>query len=240
MPSTAVGLLFFVVLLAPGLTYSGYRAASLPVEKPSALRELAGIVMRSVVWDAVALGLFGLFRLWQPHHTPDVGALARHPGVYARNHPAYLVWWIVAVLAVACVLGLVGARVASLDRFPDLLKPKGGVSADSAWWTLFHQNPGNKIYVGVVLEDDTYLAGALLSYSPDSDETADRELTLVGPIKFRPSGGESEVDLDVGAVAVSARRIRYMTVSYLSADDGGLSEPPATDDATLREPSAST
>ena len=40
MPTTAVGLLIFIVLLAPGLTWVGYRSASRPVTKPTALREL--------------------------------------------------------------------------------------------------------------------------------------------------------------------------------------------------------
>ena len=214
MPTTLLGLLLFVVLLAPGLTYSAYRAASVPVQKPSALRELGGIAIRSVIWDVVAIAALGAARAMAPSHTPDIGALARDPGRYAQDHAAYLFWWGVALLAIACLLGLMGAKLASWERLPDLLKPTGGVSTDSAWWTLFHENPGKRVYVGVVLDDDTYLGGPVLSYSPDSDETADRELTLTAPIAYRGANNTKPIRLEVGAVAVSARHIRYLTVTY--------------------------
>jgi hypothetical protein len=80
---------------------------------------------------------------------------------------------------------------------------------------LFNQYPDKQVYVGAQLDDGTYLAGWVLSYSPNSDETADRELTLSGPISFRSPTADVVSELDVGAIALSARRIQYLTVSYL-------------------------
>lgn len=227
MPTTTVGLVLFIVLLAPGLTYSVYRAASTPVQKPSALRELGGIALRSVVWDLFALGVFGVIRVLAPSHTPDVGQLAQHRGTYLTDHLAYVFWWAVGVLAFACVAALGAALIASSDWWSATLvhrplvwfTPRGGVSGDPAWWVLFNQHPEAKVYASVTLDDGSFLGGWVLSYSPDSDETADRELTLSGPITYRSSTSEDAAELGVGAVAVSARRIQFLSVSYITDDD---------------------
>ncbi|MEO6703710.1 MAG: DUF6338 family protein [Jatrophihabitantaceae bacterium] len=226
MPTTTVGLVVFVVLLAPGLTYSVYRAASTPVQKPSPLRELGGIALRSVIWDIAALLVFGMVRVLYPANTPDVGRLARDRSAYLRDHFAYVFWWAVALLLFACLAALGAALFASssagVQAFakPPLswFTPRGGVSGDPAWWVLFNQYPDARVYVGVTLDDGSYLGGWVLSYSPDSDESADRELTLSGPISYRSPTAANAGNLDVGAVAVSARRIQYLTVSYIQPD----------------------
>lgn len=231
MPNTALGLLIFIVLLAPGLTYSAYRAASRPVEKPSALRELGGIALRSVVCDLLTLALFGLVHAVRPRWTPDVGALVRDPAQYAQREYDALFWWGIATLAVAVGLALIGAIVAGSEWWARAvvrrplawLTPQGGVTTESAWWGLFNADPDSRVYVGCTLDDGTYLAGWLLSFSPNSDETENRELVLVGPIAFRAPDAIDETTLQVGAVTVSARRLQYLTVSYIQPEDDGTS-----------------
>ncbi|HEU5268924.1 MAG TPA: DUF6338 family protein [Jatrophihabitans sp.] len=226
MPTTAVGLILFVVLLAPGLSYSAYRAVHGPVRKPSALRELGAIALRSAVSDVFALGVFGLVRIVLPSHTPDVGRLARNPASYLRADLAYLFWWAVAVLMLACGAAIGAARLPGRPSVRRLagrapfrwLPSRQGISPDPAWWFLFNQYPDKQAYAGAVLDDGSYLGGWLLTFSLDSDETADREITLTGPIAYRSPTAAKAVDLGVGAVAVSARRIQYLTVSYLEPE----------------------
>jgi hypothetical protein len=223
MPTTAVGLILFVALLAPGLSFSAYRAVNVPVQKLSALRELGGVALRSTICDIFALASFGVVRVASPSHTPDIGRLARDPASYIHADLAYLFWWAIVVLAWACATAVGAALFASSVRARQWGKrrpfswftPRGGVSADPAWWVLFQQYPDKLVYAGAVLDDGSYLGGWVLSYSPDSDETADRELTLSGPISYRSPTEDAVVDLGVGAVAVSARRIQYLTVSYV-------------------------
>jgi hypothetical protein len=226
MPTTAVGLILFVVLLAPGFSFTAYRAVSVPTRRLSPLKELGGIALRSTAWDAVALVVFGLLRVALPSHTPDVGRLARDPADYLRTDLAYLFWWMSALLVFACAAAVGAARFAGSagaqqlgERAPfSWFTPRGGVSADPAWWTLFKQFPDKQVYAGAMLDDGSYLGGWVLSFSPNSDETADRELTLSGPISYRSPTVDEPVDLGVGAVALSARRIQYLTVSYLEPE----------------------
>lgn len=227
MPTTALGLLIFVVLLAPGLTYSAYRAASKPVDKPSALRELGGIALRSVACDLIALIAFAGVHAWRPAWTPDVAALVRDPKKYLSQEYGALFWWGLGLLAFACLLALLAASVAASDwwaRATDSgpfswVTPQGGVTNESAWWGLFTAYPDKRVYVGCTLDDGTYLGGWLLSYSPDSDETENRELVLTGPLAFRGPDAEDTGTLEVGGVTISARHLQYLTVSYLPLVD---------------------
>ena len=227
MPTTAVGLLIFIVLLAPGLTWVGYRSASRPVTKPTALRELGTIALVSVIWDVLALLLFGIVRVILPTHTPDVGALLRDSHRYLTAHGPYVFWWVAGLLAATCAAALTTARVAHSELGSTILElgpvkaqqPTGSVTTSPAWWLMFQDQPpdNTRVYVGVNLDDGTYLGGYLLSYSPNSDETADRDLVLSGTIDYVSADGkEKRADLGVGAVIVSAHHIKYLTVSYVA------------------------
>jgi hypothetical protein len=76
-----------------------------------------------------------------------------------------------------------------------------------------------RVYVGCELEDGVYVAGDLYSYSEEVEETADRELILTGELTERAPDGKINALTDVSAVAVSARRIKYMRVSYIPGQD---------------------
>lgn len=221
MPTTVIGLLIFLVLLAPGLTYSTFRASSRPVVKPTALQEVSGIALRSAIFDGLALGVFAVLRTARPEATPDVGALIRTPDEYFREHYAQVTLWGTGLMALACIMALWAARVAdhagligALEKLG--LSPQGRSSQEPAWWVLFEGAPEDSIvYAGCTLEDGTYFGGWVNSYSPDSDETADRELTLASPIQYRAAGAAVVEDLAVSAVSISARRLSYLTVTYV-------------------------
>jgi len=103
--------------------------------------------------------------------------------------------------------------------------PANPVTSQSAWWRLFHQHDDSLIHVGCHLDDGSFVSGWLLSYAADYEESGDRELTLSAPVFFRPAGAPDGVNLDgVGAVAVSARRIVSLLVSYVD-DQQATSRP---------------
>jgi len=56
------------------------------------------------------------------------------------------------------------------------------------------------------------------SFSTEVEESADRELLLVAPIRFRPAGLEKAALIDTSAFVVSARRLMFMDVQYLEGD----------------------
>jgi hypothetical protein len=227
MPTTLVGLLIFVALLAPGVCYNFRREGDRPLTKPdSVVRETARLVVTGLMADAIALVTFALLRLWQPRHTPEPRRLLNSPGAYFREEYGYLLLWGTALLAFSCIIATVLAALRGTEpvmRFLTrgltrwLLDPS--VKTEPAWWQMFKRHPTMACYVGCELKDGAYVAGQLFSFSPESDETPDRELTMSSPITYRPTGSDESSTLDVSAIIVSAREIKLLTVTYLKPAD---------------------
>jgi Family of unknown function (DUF6338) len=206
VPTNVAGLLLFVALLAPGFMYVLRREAERPQQPVSAFRETVALAFVSVTCDLVVLLLILVpARILIPQSTPDVGALVREPGAYVREYYALLAAWGAGLLAVACLLG---ATLASSDlsdragqfvrRIPGLRwlapSPTRRVQPVSAWWRLFHAHDhlNARIYVGCELDDGSYVAGWLYSYTPDLPETGDRDLVLTAPVQLCAAGATDE------------------------------------------------
>ena len=229
MPTSFVGLLLFVALLAPGLAYVARRRVLTPITKPSVFRETATVVLLSAASDAFALALLGAVRGAFPDQTPDVGALVLAPRAYFQRHYIEVFAWGTGTLIVACLLALAGAAVLSarpvvwllsLGFFGWLLgrgENDERVTTEPAWWRLFSGRP-ERIHLGCELDDGSWVSGYLASYSAESDETADREFVLAEELKYLPAGAQPGTEpqvLNASAVVVSARRLQLLHVTYV-------------------------
>lgn len=230
MPSTLLGLVVFVISLAPGLAYVLLHERGVPQRALSAFRETAMVVCVSLAADAVTLVLFATARTWAPGLTPDVGALVRNPAGYLAVRYIEVFWWSLGLLMTASALAAwVGSGMARrllarmLRRLPSRfsrlrLGPEFSPHAAgvSAWWLAFNNMPGTKVHLGCILNDGSFVSGWLLSYSNQAEDISDRDLTLTGPIRFRSAGSTVTTDRPgVGAVVVSARNIALLFVSYV-------------------------
>ncbi len=74
--------------------------------------------------------------------------------------------------------------------------------------------PGEDPIVGCVLEDGSYIEGRQASFNVSSDDSPDRDLVLVEPLKYRAPGATEVQTFPWGAACISARRIVTMFVSY--------------------------
>ncbi|MTD57549.1 DUF6338 family protein [Amycolatopsis pithecellobii] len=209
MPTTLVGLLVFLVLLVPGFAYTLRRERVASSRDVSVFRETIELAFVSVAADAVVLGLFALLRTIVPSWTPDIRQLLREPGRYGIDHLGSVTAWAAGLLAAASGLALLAAS----PRF----RRREHEAYTSGWTLLFGEHPGARIYVGCLLDDGSYVTGRLRTYSRASEDDQDRDLTLTGPISYRaPGETKSEVLPDVGAAAISARRLTLLTVTYES------------------------
>lgn len=208
MPDSLLGLFLFAFFLTPGIAFALAREAMYPRREVSAFRETALTVLVGVLCNLAVLGLFGAIRGVAPEHTPDVGRLITQPKSYIQDQLPYVTGWIVGLLGVSTTLAvMLGTRVS-----PSL----GRVVEGSAWYRMFNNQGDVIVYVGCLLDDGSYIAGDLFSYAEDVKETADRELVLTGNIQHRPSGASDTSSMNVGAAVVSARRIKILTVSYIT------------------------
>ena len=92
----------------------------------------------------------------------------------------------------------------------------GPILAQSGWRTAFTILPETEQWLDVVLVDGTSFHGMLGSASTQIEETADRDLVLATPIKVRAQGAGEWTALQAGTVVVSAARISYFSVQYVS------------------------
>ncbi|MFC8201884.1 DUF6338 family protein [Streptomyces sp. NPDC057298] len=225
MPTNVAGLVLLVVLALPGYVYHRAVDRHVPARLYTALQELMSIVFVSVAIDAGVIALLvsgNLLGLW---YAPDFSALLTQPGPYVNRHFSETVLWSSAALliavAVAYALGcrwwarcLPNAWASRWQERSRSLEPQ-----KSAWWLLFREHPDAVVHLGCVLEDGSYLAGQLHSFSRSPVENGDRELTLRGDISYRaPGDSDAAVLPRVNAVAISARQLVFVTVSYLPAD----------------------
>jgi hypothetical protein len=212
MPDTFFGLSVLILLLLPGVIFAIQVDNSRPQRELSPLRELLSIAAVGALCDFISLALFGLVRAWFPLDTPDVGKIERNGYAYFKLHIVNEVWWTIALFGFSCLIAVL------LGRFVPATAGKivsGRITFNSAWWELFHLNPESRIYVGCELQDGSYIAGYLLRYSTEIDETQDRDLALVEPISYRAVGRqEASVLNKVGAISVSASQIKFLAVRY--------------------------
>lgn len=218
MPATFTSLLLFIVLLAPGFTYAAVRDRHRPERTSTAFRETSRVVLASVGFNAAALIFFACVRIGAPGQTPDVGRIVRDRDPYVRAHYAETLMWTAAVLLLAVLFAVLVARF--LPRRTFAVNPES-----SAWWVLFDMNAranGTEwIRVGCELIDGSYLAGRVHHYSPNPEETGDRELALGPPFEYRPAPDGEQRDLtDTHRVVISARQIKFLGVTYFSRSGG--------------------
>lgn len=218
MPTTLTGLLLFVVILLPGITYVAIRERKTPEQRRSAFRETAAVATVSIAANAAALTLFSLVHTLWPDATPEVDRAVQDMDVYFRDNYAEVTLWSVAILAAAIVIAAVAAVVAGKVRNPHPAEM-------SSWWLLFDDWPRrmNKrmerkdIYARAAcyLNDGSMVEGTVQDFNRLTDETPDRDLILVRPIKRLGADG-NPVNVKSHAASISARDIRTMLLYYES------------------------
>jgi hypothetical protein len=230
MPTTAVSLVVLIALAFPGFVLHRRLRRRNPERDLSALDELLTIVFAGAAVDVVVAVIFvsGAAILKLP--LPRFDVLVSAPSAYVAQNMLPLTLWSGGFLAAA--IGL--AFIVGWPRWPwlgerimpaSLANRRRRHPHQSAWWLLFHENPGSRIYVGCLLTDGGYVAGYLHSFSTLVAESDDRELTLEGDVEYRPPGGSTVVLPNVNAVAVKAGTIHLLTVTYV------VPEEPAPDEA---------
>jgi hypothetical protein len=224
LPTTLIGLIIFVVLLAPGFIYlTVAERGPLPSRQVSVLRETATVALSSVFFNLIALLLFGLLRTCVPSLTPDVGKLIVAGHTYFRTHYVIVIWWGVGLLALACALALVWAgvmnsteRLKPVRSWPLLkfLTPAHGVQNVSTWWDLLYEyEPDRERRVRCRLEDGSYVEGWLFSFTAEAEETDNRNIALSAPLVVQDPHGAVQ-KADYGAITISAKRILDLYVNY--------------------------
>lgn len=226
MPESVSGLALFVVLLAPGFAYVWRRERLLPRRTPSVFRETTEVVLASVAGGIAALGLLAVVRVLAPEVTPDVGRVIREGASYFKGSYQLVAAWAAVLLTVAVLFAFWAAgpkEVSSrlFDRFvPNWVNHSDTsvIAPHSSWWEMFREEvgPGETVWVSCLLGDSTYLAGALGSFSTETEETNDRDLVLIAPVQYRGPNEDEVTTFQNQSVIVNSTQILYIGATYLT------------------------
>ena len=217
MPWTFVGILLFVACITPGLVLLLIRELRYPQREVSPWRETTVLLLGGVFCDLVALAALAAIRARFPERTPDVGRLVRGDIAYLREEYVLTFAWAISTLLLACLVGLLVGAFAPLLAKPFYRFIR--IKHRSAWHLMLQARPDEEVYCGCQLDDGSWLGGYLYSASTSIDEIADRDLVLTGELTYRPNGMDTTT-LDEEAVIVSARNIRFLTVTYIKPAAG--------------------
>lgn len=233
IPSSAIGLLLFVALLAPGLApglaYVLRHEQVVPAQSLSAFRETLRVVFMSVACLTVTGLLFAALRWILPGLTPNVRGLIRDPNDFVREHHVHLAWSGLGLLAFATLLGALAADPRVVDvlrtaRAKEWYQRVTGYSETSirdisAWYRVIEEYRGETqtVVVGAQLDSGVYVQGDLFSYSTATKEDENRDLILRSPIDLRTVDGEIHT-LDVKYTVISARHIVRLDVTPVRTD----------------------
>lgn len=227
MPSTLTGLLLFIVLLVPGFAYLVGKERAGTERRTSPFRETVSIVAASVVTELVIFVISAVIWAW----FIDFERLLTDAEDYWKSAPILLLIWGLTILAISTALAYVATlryfrrltwlpnRLVNARWFRPVIRHVSVYphsSTMSAWWLMFDvYRAEDDVYVGVVLEDGSYLHGKLDSFNNNADDTSDRDLVLRAPIHYREPDSKAVLPWRCGAASVSARRIVTLSVAYV-------------------------
>ena len=230
MPSTLVGLLVAVYLLIPGYCYHAARRRTVPTRPVSTVIEGANLLVVAMVANTSMLVLYGALQgvPWIRGHSPSIVHLLRDAEGYLLQSNARLAWvggWSVALLAGASALAVAFAhRLWPIEPFVKRFAP--ALSDESVWHRYFFIGAPKDSYVYLEshLNDGSYVAGPLVWYNTDLEDSSDRDLVIGQPLTLLGPDGEP-IEGSPGAQAIlSAREIRQILVTYVDRSTIDLEE----------------
>jgi hypothetical protein len=217
VPSTIGGLLLFVVFLIPGFVYYIQRRRWVELKSESSLIETARLLSVSLLTNLCAVGVFAFVRHLWPAHTPNPESLLTGGSSYIDEQPGYLLLWAMALMVLSSILAFLLALVSKSRINIKWLSPD--IVQTSAWNRYLGDKesiPDNTTpYVGIDMQDGTYVSGFVDWLSTELDEVQDRDLVLAKPITVQYAGG-NRVQTTFPRLVVSARDIVRMFVTYLN------------------------
>lgn len=223
LPTTTVSLFVTIAFALPGYIFHRTALRRNPERTDTAVTEVLSVLFASIAIDTFVLLLLVAASAVLPVPKVNASGFISNPQGYAAKNLGVIAGWASTGFLLAVLLAF-AAGLRPWQRW--LPAPWRGRADDrerhyqgqqSAWWRLFHDNPGSRVYVGCTVDDGSYISGFLNSYSKVGTEHADREITLRAPVTYRLSEESKAVQLNnVGAVVISARHIVVMTVTYVT------------------------
>lgn len=210
-PATWLGVLLFVLFIAPGLLFDLLTERRRTGASESTFREISRVVLASIAFSGAGLAiLLALRQLFMPGWLIDPDTFVRDGARYASGN--YQVISLTLVLGVSIALAL-----AIISHFA--LARGGGarIRKRSAWTRVFKDDrPKNTFpYARIRLDDGSIYSGRVQDFTADL-ELDDRELVLRPPFLRAKIGDGALTALPdyVERVVISGSKVQALSVIY--------------------------
>lgn len=209
VPGSWLSVLFFVLLVAPGLLFellSERRRAGIP---ESAFREISRVVLASLAFSGLALGILAIVRTVHPAWMPDPAMLFATSGTYLAGHYQLVLWALVAEGFLA--LGAVGLAHWLLAR-----RQGAAIRQVSTWRQVFRLDcpEGCDVFVRVRLTNGFIYSGAVAAYTADPGDDGG-DLVLAPPLFSKSGAGDLKpVPPDFQRVVIPRSAVEVLSVEY--------------------------
>jgi hypothetical protein len=211
VPTTWLALLFFVLLVAPGLLYDllaeRYRAKA----GESVFREISRTVLASLIISTLSFSILLAIRLMRPAWMPDPDRLisGTSSGYYITRH-----YWL--ILRTLLLEGGIALAIAAGFQWIRAKRVRARLRPVSTWTKVFREEcpPGFLPYVQVRHSNGMTYVGQVGHFTADL-ETADREMVLVPPLYVKkPDGQLKDMPSEWQRVVLSAASVDSLVVQY--------------------------
>lgn len=226
MPTSSLGVLIFILAVAPGFYFELVRGRHYTRTKESAFYEASRAVVASVLIGVFA-GLIA-FLVWftalSPEDPPDITALLKRDPQYVGAHTRQLAVSLAVYLVSSFLLVHLWIK---LHGLLDVVKAKfqwfsGSVTSSHSLWTEVLQSRAPKGHLSVVrvrMKSGEIWIGPVLGFSTEH-ELADRELVLHTPILHGESAKPKAITrTTLRAVVLKGPEIEMIAVEAYALDE---------------------
>lgn len=209
VPTTWLAVLFFVLLVAPGLLYDLLADGRRAKAGESVFREVSRTVLASLIISTLSVSILVAIRWARPEWMPDPDRLFSGTGDYVVRHYRLILRTLLLEGGIALVIAA-GFHWVQARRLRARLRPV------STWTKVFREEcpPGCRPHVQVRLANGMTYIGQVGHFAADL-ETADREIVLVPPLYVkRPEGQLKDMPFEWQRIVLSGASVESLVVQY--------------------------
>jgi hypothetical protein len=209
VPTTWLAVLFFVLLIAPGLLYDLLSEQRRLRAGESGFREASRTVLASLIISSLSVGILVAIRLVQPRWMPDPNSLFSGAGDYVTNHYRL-------ILRTLFLEGIFALSIAAGFHWILTRRVRARLRTVSTWTRVFREDcpEGFLPHAQIRLSNGMTYIGQVGHFTADL-ETADREIVLVPPLYVKkPDGQFKDMPSEWQRVVLSGASIDSLTVQY--------------------------
>lgn len=176
VPTTWLAVLFYALLVAPGLLYDLLAERRRVKANESMFREASRTVLASLVISVVSFSILAIVRSVRPAWIPDPGQLFANTAGYVAGHYRL-------ILRTLLIEGGIALGIAGGLQWMRLRRVRSRLRPISTWTKVFRDEcpPGYVPHVQVRLSNGMSYIGRVGHFTADL-ESSDRELILVPPL----------------------------------------------------------